>query len=109
MADPLLLHFRLARQDNPNTAKEDDVSAEIRAWYEDYQRQQQRLREEARSEGRAEEASRAVLTTLRVRGLAVSEADRARILAERDPERLERWLERAIVFASVTDVLDEPS
>jgi hypothetical protein len=66
-------------------------------------------RTEGRTEGRAEEAARAVLTVLRARGLAVKDADRERILAQTDPERLERWLEKAAVAASVTAVLDEPN
>ena len=64
---------------------------------------------EGRAEGRAEEAARAVLTALRVRGIAVPEATRERILAEKEPERLERWHERAILAASLAEVLDEPS
>jgi hypothetical protein len=39
----------------------------------------------------------------------VSEAFRDRILAEKDPERLERWLGKAVVAASVAAVLDEPN
>ena len=66
-------------------------------------------RAEGRNEGRAEEGARAVLTALRVRGIVVSSADRDSILAEKDPVRLERWLERAILAASVAEVLDEPS
>ena len=46
---------------------------------------------------------------LRVRGIAVPDAVRERILAQKDPERLERWLEKAVVAASVAEVLDEPS
>jgi len=64
---------------------------------------------QGRAEGRAEEATRAVLTALRVRGIAVPETTRERIVAEKDPERLERWLERAILAASLAEVLDEPS
>ena len=64
---------------------------------------------QGRAEGRAEEAARNLLTVLRVRGLAVSDTVRERILAQRDPERLERWLEKAAVAASVTAVLDEPN
>jgi hypothetical protein len=60
-------------------------------------------------QGRAEGVAGAVLTALRVRGIDVPEAARARILAEKDPARLERWLERAIVAASVAEVLDEPA
>jgi hypothetical protein len=66
-------------------------------------------RTEGRIEGRTEEAARALLTVLRVRGLAVPDAVREHILAQKDPERLERWLEKAAVAASVTAVLDEPN
>ena|GEM_PF-3008711 len=66
-------------------------------------------RTEGRNEGRTEEAARAVLTVLRVRGIAVPDAARERILAEKDPARLERWHERAILAASVAEVIDEPS
>ena len=66
-------------------------------------------RDEGRAEGRAEEAARAVLTALRVRGIVVPDVARERILAEKDPERLERWLERAILAASVSEVVGEPS
>jgi hypothetical protein len=61
------------------------------------------------AQGRTEEAARNLLTVLRVRGVTVPEADRARILAEQDPARLERWHERAILAASVAEVLAEPS
>ena len=61
------------------------------------------------AQGRAEEAARAVLTALRVRGIAVPEATRERILAEKDTERLERWHERAILAATLAEILDEPS
>jgi predicted transposase YdaD len=70
-------------------------------------------RDEGRNEGRAEgEAiarARDVLTVLRARGIAVPEAARERIVAQKSPERLERWLERAAVVASVGEVIDEPS
>jgi hypothetical protein len=64
---------------------------------------------QGRAEGRTEEAARALLAVLRARGLAVPDAVRERILSQKDPERLERWLEKAAVAASVTAVLDEPS
>jgi hypothetical protein len=63
----------------------------------------------ARALGRAEEAVRAVLTVLRARGIDLPKAAHDRILAQKDPERLERWLEKAAVAASVAEVLDEPS
>ena len=61
------------------------------------------------AQGRAEEAARAVLTVLRARGFVVPDAFRERVLAEKDPERLERWLEKAAVATSVATVLDEPN
>jgi hypothetical protein len=66
-------------------------------------------RDEGHSAGRAEEAGRAVLTVLRVRGIAVPDAARERILAERDLGQLERWHERTVLAASVAEVIGEPS
>lgn len=66
-------------------------------------------RAEGLAQGRAKEAARNLLSVLRVRGIAVPDAVRERILAQTDPEQLERWLEKAVVAASVSEVLDEPS
>jgi hypothetical protein len=66
-------------------------------------------KQRAHDDGRAEEAARAVLTVLRVRGIAVPDAARERILAQKDLKSLERWHERAVVAASVAEVIDEPS
>jgi hypothetical protein len=65
----------------------------------------QQLIDRGETKGRAAD----VLTVLRVRGIAVPDAARERILAQRDPTQLERWLERAILAASVAEVIDEPS
>jgi hypothetical protein len=65
--------------------------------------------EELREEGRTEGVARAVLTVLRVRGIQVGDADRERILAQKDLSLLERWHERAVVAGSVGEVLGEPS
>jgi hypothetical protein len=64
-------------------------------------------RAEGRAEAQAEARANAVLTTLRVRGIAVPHAARKRILAQRDLQRLERWLERAIVATSLGEVIDD--
>jgi post-segregation antitoxin (ccd killing protein) len=61
------------------------------------------------TKGRTEEAARNLLAVLRVRGIAVPDAVRERILAQKDPERLERWLEKAVAAASVNAVIDEPN
>ncbi len=104
IAHPVLLHYH-GKAEESATDEEDDVSAEIQAWYEDYQRKQQKLRDEALRQ----RSARAVLTVLRVRGIAVPESAHERILAEGDLERLERWLERAAVATSVDEVIDESS
>jgi hypothetical protein len=64
---------------------------------------------ELREEGEVIARARAVLTVLRVRGVAVPDAARERIVAQRNPERLERWLEKAALATSVADVIDDPS
>ncbi len=60
-------------------------------------------------QGRTEARAGDVLTVLRARGVTVPDAARERILAQKDPERLRRWLEKAAVAGSVTAVLDEPN
>ena len=62
-----------------------------------------------RDEGRAEGEARALLTVLRSRGISVPDSAREHILAEKDPARVEQWIEKAIVAASLADVLDDPS
>jgi post-segregation antitoxin (ccd killing protein) len=64
-------------------------------------------RQEAIEEGCAKARADDVLTVLRVRGIAVSEAARKRILAEKDLQRLERWHEKAIVATSLGEMLDD--
>ena len=64
---------------------------------------------EGEKKGRAEGEARALLTVLRGRGMAVSSATRERILAEKNPARLERWLKKALLATSIAEVLDEPS
>lgn len=61
------------------------------------------------TQGRAKEAASNLLSVLRVRGIVVPDVIRERILAQKDPERLERWLEKAAVATSVTEVVDEPN
>ena len=65
--------------------------------------------DEGRKEGRTEGEARALLTVLRGRGIAVPDEARDRILAEKDPMRLERWLVKAGTSATLTELLDDPS
>jgi hypothetical protein len=99
---PLLVHFRLAKHGKLETDEEQDVSAEIQAEFEEFKR-------EVRAKERGEQAARSVLTVLRVRGIAVPDAARERVLAQKDPERLERWLEKAVLATFLGEVIDDPS
>jgi hypothetical protein len=62
--------------------------------------------EEGKAEARAETQADAVLTVLRVRGIAVPEAARQRIVAEKDLEQLKRWHEKAITASSIAEVIE---
>jgi len=61
------------------------------------------------AQGRAEGRAESLLTALDVRGVFVPEDTRKRILAEQDPDLLQRWLKRAIVASSLAEILDEAS
>lgn len=60
---------------------------------------------EGRLEGESEGKAEAILEVLSARGLEPQIAERTRILGERDPTRLRRWLVRAVTSASVAEVL----
>ena len=109
--------FRYIVQTNPAVEREvlrgllpgdrgTEVEEAVMNWFES---EVDRGRRDGEIRGRAEEAARAVLTVLRVRRIAVPDAARERILAEKDPDRLQRWHERAILAASVAEVIDDPS
>ncbi|MCC6552194.1 MAG: hypothetical protein IT372_04115 [Polyangiaceae bacterium] len=107
VAEQILVHLQHALGKKPSrTPEEEEFIVKMQSTWE----QARKLgRDEGRDEGEIAASARAVLTALRVRGLVVSDADRERILAEKDPARLERWHERAILAASVAEVLDDPS
>jgi len=50
--------------------------------------------------------ARALLAVLAARGLAPTDAELARIMAERDPDRWDRWLTAAATCGSVAALLD---
>jgi hypothetical protein len=58
-------------------------------------------------DAKAETQANAVLTVLRVRGIAVPDAARQRIVAEKDLEQLRRWHEKAILASSIAEVIDD--
>ena len=77
------------------------MSAEIRAWFEDYQ---QKLRSEARSEG----VRSVLLRQLRTRFGELPAASVARIEAA-DIADLERWSDRVLDARTLAEVLGDPS
>src|SRR5262249_6622994 len=90
------------------TSEEEEIVAMLQGTFTEARKMgRDEGRAEGHAEGRAEEAARAVLTVLRVRGIAVPDSTRDRILAERDLTRLELWHERAVLAASVAEVVDE--
>lgn len=111
VAEGILINLQDALGNKPiRTPEEEEFIVSMQnTWEKARELARNEGRAEGRNEGRAEEAARAVLTALRVRGIAVSDAARERILGQNDPERLERWLEKAIVAASLAEVLGEPS
>ena len=61
------------------------------------------------TKGRIEMAAENVLDVLRVRGIAVPDAARKRILAQKDPKQLKRWHQKAVVVTSVDDLFKRRS
>jgi hypothetical protein len=101
IAEPALLSFQQSLGQVPSQNLDQDAEAFIMAMIKSW--------EEGKAEARTETRAHDVLTVFRVRGLAVTSADRERILAQKDLAQLERWLERAVVASSVAEVIDEPS
>ncbi len=102
IAMPLLVHFQLAASESP-ASKEADVSAEIRAWFEDYERKQ---RSQSLQEGQNAGERRLMLRLLRARFGELPPAAIARVEAA-DSAALERWGERMFDAVTLDEVLDD--
>jgi predicted transposase/invertase (TIGR01784 family) len=70
-----------------------------------YRMEQTENRLEAEAKGKAEGKVLSVLTILDVRGIAVPEGVRQRLLACQDSERLDEWLRRSVTAATLDDIL----
>jgi hypothetical protein len=103
VAEGILVHLQhaLGRKPSRTSEEEEFIVSMQSTWAKD--------RAKAKEEGARQREARALLTVLRGRGMAVPDAIRDRILAEKDPARLERWLERAGTSATVAEVLGDPS
>jgi len=101
VAEQILLQLQNVLGHKPRrTPKEQEFIVAMQKSWED-------ARAEGQAEARTETQANAVLTALRVRGIVVPEAARKRILAQKDLQRLERWLEKAIVATSLGEVIDD--
>jgi hypothetical protein len=99
VAEQILVHLRHVIGKKPGrTPEEEEFIVSMHGTWKD-----------ARIEGEAFARARDVLTVLRARGITVPDAARERIVVEKDPERLERWLEKAATAASIANVIDTPS
>lgn len=107
VATPLLIHFRLG-SDAQSAGREDDVSAEIQAWFKDYKENEQRLRSQARDEGRKDGERNLLLRQLRARFGALPAAAVACIEAAGEAE-LDQWGERVLDARTLAEVLDGSS
>jgi len=63
---------------------------------------------EGKAEGKLEGKVSALLVILATRGLSLDPSGRARILDERDPERLDRWIARATNCTTTAELFAEP-
>jgi hypothetical protein len=103
VAEQILTHMQTVLAKKPSRSpEEEEFIANMQSTWE-------KAKKIGRDEGKVEAGARAVLAALRVRGFAVTDADREIILAERDPKRLERWHEKAIVATSIAEVFEERS
>jgi hypothetical protein len=111
VAEEILVHLQQVIGKKPSrTPEEEEFIVSMQGtWKEAQELGRHQGRDEGRDEGRAEGEARALLTFLRGRGIPVPDLARERILAEKDPARLEIWIERASVAGSLADVLDDPS
>jgi hypothetical protein len=110
VATPLLVHFQLGSHEHPSN-EENDMSAEIRAWFEDYQRKlRSEIIEEGRKEGHEEgrkEGERSLLLRLLHGRFGELPAPIIARIAAADVADLERWGERILGARTLAEVLDE--
>jgi hypothetical protein len=105
VAERILLDLQhvLGQQSNPNPEEQQFMVTMRRSW-EDARAEG---RAEGHAEGRAEGQAEAVIAVLRSRGISVPDAARKRILAQKDPQRLQQWLDKAVIATSVEDVIGQ--
>lgn len=98
-AERPLLHFQQALKKQPTLTpnEQEFLATMLKTW------------EDARTEGGIQTRAEDILTVLRVRGIAVPDAARKRILAQNDLKQLQRWHEKAVIAGSVDDLFKSRS
>jgi hypothetical protein len=111
VAEGIVVHLqeRLAKKTSRTPEEEEFIVTILSTWKEARALGRDEGLALGRDEGRVEGEARALLTVLRSRSISIPDSARERILAERDPARLEQWIEKAIIATSLADVLDDPS
>ena len=111
VATPLLLNYNLVTIKDEPANEENDVNQEIQAWYENYQRNEQRQRAAARDEGlregRHEGERKLLLRQLRARFGELPAAVTTRVDAAEEAD-LERWGERVLAADTLAAVFGDP-
>ncbi len=112
VATPLLLNYNLVTIKDEPATQENDVNQEIQAWYENYQRNEQRQRAAARDEGlregRHEGERKLLLRLLRARFGELPAAATTRVEAAEEAD-LERWGERVLAADTLAAVFADPT
>ena len=102
IADPAL-EVPLPIEAMVHAAKADDAVA--RALVARHNLVIEAVRAEDRAAGKAEGKIEALIAILAARDIDPGSAARERILRERDPQRLDRWIARAAISATIAEVL----
>ncbi len=101
MAEAILLRLQSRLFAKSGRTREEEVIVAMQSTWKE-------AKEEGLALGLVQGEARALLTLLRGRGISVPDSARERILAEKDPARLERWIEKASTATSLADVLGKP-
>jgi hypothetical protein len=111
VAEPILLNLEHVLGQKPDRTPEEQefIMTMHNSWEKARERGLKQGLDKGHREGRAQEAAKAVLTVLRTRGIRVPKEARERILAQKDPELLNRWLKRAIHATAAAEVFQEPN
>jgi hypothetical protein len=111
VAGPILLNLEHVLGQKPDRTREEQefIMTMRDSWEKAREQGLKQGLDKGHREGRAQEAAKSVLTVLRTRGIRVPKEARERILAQKDPELLHRWLKRAIRATAAAEVFQEPN